>query len=110
MTTRIALLYIEGCPSHPPTRERLLDVAGELGVEAEIEEIAVGDEAQGARLGFLGSPTVLVEGRDLEADLTGDGEVDTATTVGLSCRVYRAPDGTRTGVPPRELVERALRE
>lgn len=92
----VALLWWDGCPSHPAVREQL----AALGVPFVEREIV--DEADAARLGFAGSPTVRVDGVDL---------FPTADPPGLTCRIYRLADGRFSPTPdPNELraaLERA---
>ncbi len=94
---RIQILYFRGCPHHRPTVEMTEAVLRELGVPAEIEEIEVRDEADAARLRFLGSPSVRVDGADIEPG------AESRDTYGLACRLY----GT-SGLPPREMLRSSL--
>lgn len=72
--------------------------AAALGVDARAELIEVCSEADAMRLRFLGSPTVRVNGRDVEPGAVA------RTDYALSCRMYG-----RTGVPSREWIKAALR-
>lgn len=95
----IEILYVEGCPHHDRTLELVSQVARDLRVDAQIRfrEVKTSEEAE--RLRFLGSPTVQIDGRDI------DPQVRTRVDYGISCRIY----GT-SGIPSRELIETALRE
>lgn len=100
---KIELLYFSGCPTYQETERLVEDAVQSLGVPAEIDSQEVRTPEDAARLRFLGSPTVLVNGLDI------DPAARTSTDYGLKCRVYR--NGKRlVGVPPRELVERAIQE
>jgi hypothetical protein len=73
----------------------------ELGIELDLELIAVTDEDSARRLRFLGSPTVRVDGQDIEPaarDRTG---------AALSCRIYQTEYGA-SGFPDPELLRAAL--
>ncbi|MDE3133200.1 MAG: hypothetical protein KGL15_03955 [Acidobacteriota bacterium] len=97
----VEVLYFEGCPNHEalvPHLEQLLRAA-ELPVAIVLRKVADGDEAQRER--FLGSPTVRVDGRDVDP---GAGQRD---DFGLKCRLYRVPSGLR-GTPLDEWVLNAL--
>ncbi len=94
---KIEILYIEGCPNFPETVSRVKFVADALGVQADIAEIEV--EAGSIPPGFCGSPTVLINGVDIE---TGATEVDF-----LCCRTYRTGTGM-SGTPSRESIRSAL--
>jgi len=68
-TTRavqIRVLYSEGCVSTPPTVELVKKVAQELNLLVNIEMDMVSSEEQARELRFLGSPTVQIEGSDIE--------------------------------------------
>ncbi len=67
----VKVLFTEGCASAPATVERIRAKAAELGVEIALEEVLVAtlEEAEAHR--FLGSPTVQVNGLDLEPAMRG---------------------------------------
>ncbi len=61
----IGLRYFDGCPNWRSTYERLATVLEELGlpdVEIALERVESPEDAD--RLRFVGSPTVLINGRD----------------------------------------------
>ena len=94
----IEILYFSGCPNHELTVRLVREVVGELGIDAEILEVAVESIEAAERLRFIGSPSVRVNGRDIETDARE------RTDFALSCRMYGS-----AGVPPRELLVEALR-
>ena len=100
---RVEILYFDGCPNHAAARALVERVAAELRVEPQIELVDVTDAAAAAQLRFLGSPTVRVDGRDVEpgADERGDFV--------FSCRVYRSERGL-SGQPDAGWVREALSE
>ena len=99
---RIELLWWEGCPSYPEARSQLTEVMAEEGHDPESLEVReVPTEADAEREGFVGSPTIRLDGRDL---FPADGE-----PVGLACRVYRLRDGRASPVPDRDDLREALR-
>jgi hypothetical protein len=95
---RVELLYWDGCPSHPEALELLRQVAPDVAVE--LREVRTQAEAE--ELGFPGSPTIRVDGRDV--DPTGAA----AARPALTCRIYHLPDGRVSPVPSREQLEAAL--
>jgi hypothetical protein len=95
----IEILYFPGCPNHEPTVNLTREVLGELGLEAEFREVAVETPEDAEAQRFVGSPTVRINGKDIEPD------AENRTEFVLSCRVYGAG-----GVPPKELLMEALRE
>ena len=99
---KIELLYVPGCPNHASAVETVKDVLREQSISHDIIQIAVVDPSQAASLFFPGSPTVRVDGKDVEPGFNESGHG------GLSCRVYFL-DGKRHGVPQREWIDRAIR-
>jgi hypothetical protein len=93
----VTLLYFDGCPSWQAADERLRALADELGFEVAYREVDTPEVAE--EVGFRGSPTVLVDGRDPFAD--GD------EPVGLSCRIYQTPNGP-AGAPTTAQLRDAL--
>ncbi|HVM15812.1 MAG TPA: hypothetical protein VM287_15975 [Egibacteraceae bacterium] len=79
----VTVLYFDGCPHWELTDQRLSALADELGLAVSHRKVTSPQEAD--RLHFRGSPTILVDGRDVFAQ--GD------EPVGLSCRVYQTPQG-----------------
>jgi hypothetical protein len=98
---RIEFRYWEGCPSHPEAMELLERVLRERGIEADVVVRHVGTQEEAEELRFPGSPTILVDGRDV------DPQGATARSA-LNCRIYRLPNGKVSPVPSREQLEDAL--
>ncbi len=63
---RIEVFYIDGCPNHEPTVERVKATLKDMGAAEEVVESAVNDPATASALRFLGSPTVQINGVDVE--------------------------------------------
>lgn len=95
---RVEILYFEGCPNHASTVELVRQSIDECGVSAQLEEVEVRDDAHAQRLRFLGSPTVRVDGVDVERD------ADSRRDYAIVCRIYG-----ETGIPSRDLVVTALK-
>jgi hypothetical protein len=97
----IEVLYFTGCPGHEALLPRLRDLMARAGVHAEVTltRIESGDAAE--RAGFLGSPTVRIDGDDIEPAAAGRNDF------GLKCRLYPTADGLRS-MPTDELVLDAL--
>ncbi len=96
---RVAVLYFAGCPNHKPAVDLARQVAAELDLAVEVEEVEIGSRDDVAALRFLGSPTIQVEGLDVEP------AARLRTDYGFSCRMY---DGR--GLPTRETLAQALAE
>lgn len=74
---------------------------GRFGIDAQVRLVAVESEDAAQRKRFLGSPTLRVEGRDVEPG------AEARTDFGLSCRLYPTSSGP-PGVPPEQWVAAAL--
>lgn len=95
----IDLLYFEGCPNHGPTLQLVCDVVQDLAVNAIVREVEVTGPEVASRLRFFGSPTIQIDGVDIDPSVRSHADYS------FSCRTYG-----KTGMPPRELIERAIRE
>ena len=97
---RVELLWWEGCPSWPQAAEQLREALAAAGADpnaVELHEIVTDEDA--AREGFIGSPTIRIDGEDVFPP--GEGE-----PVGLSCRIYHLRDGRVSPTPdPGALTE-----
>lgn len=94
----ITLLYFDDCPNWRVADERLAAIAAERA-DLTVTHHLVDTLEEAERVGFHGSPSILVDGVDVFA------EPDAG--VGLSCRVYRTPDGL-AGAPTVEQLRAAL--
>ena len=99
---KIEFLFWEDCPSHPQARQRLQEVMSELGLDTPIEEIEVLTDEAAQRLAFPGSPTIRVNGQDI--DPAGAAQMGAA----LTCRVYILEDKRYSPVPSKDMIRRAL--
>jgi hypothetical protein len=100
---KIELLYFDGCPNRRIALERLREVLREENVAAEVVEVNVPDEAAARAAGFLGSPTIRINGLDVEPSARSSRDF------GMMCRTY-AVGSSRQVAPPKELIRAALRE
>lgn len=103
MSPLVEILYFDDCPNWPPVAAAVDRLARELEVAADIRLVRVASQDEAVHLGFLGSPTVRVDGRDVEPGV--EGRRDFA----LACRVYRTEEGF-AGVPPDGWLRAALGE
>ena len=100
---RVEILYVEGCPNHESTQALVERIAAEVRLPAEIECVHVRDAETASRLRFLGSPTVRVNGADVEPG------AERRSGFVLSCRVYRRERGF-SGQPDEGWIRDALTE
>jgi phosphoglycerate dehydrogenase-like enzyme len=94
---KVQVLYFSGCPNHERTARLAREVAQALGLSVAVEEVEVADAEDATRLRFLGSPSVHVNGVDIEPSARS------STAYAFACRTYNGE-----GVPPRELLVAAL--
>ncbi len=98
---RVELLFWDGCPSHPRARAELEDAMAALGLDpGTVVVTEVPTDAAASAAGFVGSPTIRIDGADVQP---------TAEPAGLSCRVYRRRDGRYAPTPDPADVHDALR-
>lgn len=94
----VTLLYFDDCPNWKVADQRLSAIAADRA-DVMVTRLRVETVEEAERVGFHGSPSILVDGVDVFAE-PGAG-------VGLSCRVYRTPDGL-AGAPTVEQLRVAL--
>ena len=96
---RIELLYFDGCPSYKRVWSDLLDVIVEERFDATVRLVNVDGLEKADRLQFAGSPTIRVNGHDLEG-CSGPGV--------MACRVYL--ENGNQGWPSKKLLRQKLDE
>jgi hypothetical protein len=88
----IEVLYFDGCPNHQKLLTHLPLLLEHEGITAEIVLRNIPDADTAVKEGFLGSPTVRLNGQDVDP---GAHQRD---DYGLKCRIYHTPAGL-TGSP-----------
>jgi hypothetical protein len=97
----VALLWWEGCPSTDDALAMLREEMTAAGLDAEAIDVReVSTDADARREEFVGSPTIRVDGHDVQP--VPD------EPIGLSCRVYRLADGRISPLPDRQEVRQTL--
>lgn len=86
-----------------PTRAVVEEALQEMNLAVPITMVPVADAATAQRLAFLGSPTVRVDGLDVDPAFRTTGGWS------LACRVYPGPAGPQ-GFPSRSMVATAVSE
>src|SRR5690242_6434371 len=100
---KVEVLYSAGCPNHSPAVNRVREALRAEGVTAKVFEVEVENADSANAVGFLGSPTIRINGQDVET------EARYAQRFGLMCRIYTRY-GYQAGVPPVEWIRAAIRE
>jgi hypothetical protein len=93
---KIEVLFVPGCPNYKPAVERVKKVLIAESLRVEVEGVPVNTEADARALLFPGSPTIRINGDDIEPGQTN--------ALGLACRVYP----NRAGVPSEEVLRLAV--
>jgi hypothetical protein len=100
---KIELLWWDGCPSHPRARADLDAVLRELELDpGAVLEREVKTEQDADSQDFVGSPTIRIDGRDIQPP--------SEEPTGLTCRVYRRRDGRISPTPDPQDIRDAVRE
>ena len=100
---KIEVLYFDGCQNDKPAVERVTAVLQEEGITTRVSEVNVHNQVAAQALGFLGSPSIRVNGLDVEPAARSSREY------GMMCRTY-VVEGRRAGLPSRETICQAIRE
>lgn len=94
----IELLYFNECPNHVKAENNLKQALQLEGMSLKYRKIIVGSPEMAHRLGFCGSPSIRINGSDLEG----------LREVSFSCRIYHGNNQT-DGAPSVELIRNCLR-
>ena len=99
MSHVIELLYFDGCPGHQQLQPTVERIAAETGARLELRQVETPEAAE--REHFLGSPTVRVDGTDVDPTATDRRDF------GLKCRIYHSTEGI-SPLPPDRWIRSAL--
>jgi protein-disulfide isomerase len=91
---RIELLYFDSCPSYKVVLANIKAALKEKKLQAELKLINVESEEKAEKVGFQGSPSVRINGKDLEGRDEG---------FSFSCRIYNV-NGKPTVAPSKEAI------
>jgi hypothetical protein len=103
MTRDVELLWFSDCPNRAAARRMLEGVIAEVAPGTPIHDVDATDPIAAERLRFPGSPTIRVDGRDIDPTYSDPGDYTPR------CRLYRTSAGLG-GLPERRWIEDALRE
>lgn len=102
MGLQIQFLWWEGCSSYSAAWQRLQQVLDELQVSAHLEQIEIKTAQDAERWKFLGSPTILINGKDIDPD--------TPPAYRLTCRLYFSEDSQASPLPSETMIKQAILE
>ena len=97
----IDVLYVQGCPNYRVALALVERVRDELGLRVNIRTTLIADQAAAEQARFPGSPTIRVNGRDVEPGS------EPPTELTLDCRLYRH-EHRFAGYPEERWVRDAL--
>ncbi|MGH2834287.1 MAG: DF family (seleno)protein [Solirubrobacteraceae bacterium] len=100
---KVEILYFEECPNYGPLLSRVHGLFDSAEIDADVITHAVESQAAAHEQRFLGSPTLRVDGRDVEPG------ADERSDYGLKCRLYRTAQGI-SGLPSDEWIMAAAQE
>jgi hypothetical protein len=102
VAARVELLWWEGCPSSAKAHELVRRLMAEAGLDPQsLRSVEIDTDADAQREGFIGSPTIRVDGRDIQPP-------EESEPPGLTCRVYHLRDGRVSPLPDPDDVKEAL--
>jgi hypothetical protein len=94
---KIEYQYFEGCPNHEKMYKNILEAIAGLEDKVEIINILVENNDIAKRIGFRGSPTLLINGQDIE-------KMEIPKVSSFSCRYYP------NGIPSVEIIRNKILE
>jgi len=98
---KIEVLYVANCPNHAVALEGLREVLSAESFQRHVNEVLVSDAEMAQSLKFPGSPTIRVNGQDVEP------QSEKATAFGLMCRLYSDGSGAPSQQRLRAAIEKA---
>ena len=96
---KIEVLYVPNCPNHAVALERLREILPAESFRKHVNEVSVRDAEMAQSLKFPGSPTIRINGHDVEPR--------EEATFGLMCRLYSDGSGVPSQQKLRAAIERA---
>ncbi len=99
---KIDLLWFEGCPNHHAAAQLIQETLEEFGVDEKINMVDVPDLETGEKTRFPGSPTIRINGTDVDPTYEDTGDYTPR------CRVYFTDEGFK-GLPEKAWVAEAVR-
>jgi glutaredoxin len=101
-SVEIKFLYFSGCPHSEKALALVREVLAELHIQDYPRSIEIDNESDALANRFLGSPTIQINGKDIETSRKVDSPL-------FGCRIYKTASGL-TGVPPKEMILAAVKE
>jgi hypothetical protein len=105
----IKILYQENCPNYTKACTVICDVIAKYELDTTINIIKIEPNSDYASV-FRGSPTVLINDRDVELCFNGDNELTNKQDMldVIACRIYDCDVGI--GCPSHEMIDCSIQE
>ena len=97
---KIEVLYVPDCPNHAVALERLREILSAESSQTHVQEVLVSDVEMAQSLKFPGSPTIRINGHDVEP------QGERAASFGLMCRLYSDGSGAPSHQELRDAIAR----
>jgi hypothetical protein len=98
---KIELFYIDDCPGYKTALKYIDEALKEKGLKVPVEMVKITGDEDAARHRFLGSPSVRIDGRDIEPG------TEKIKVFSLRCRLYLEDDNVLEW-PGRKLIRQAI--
>lgn len=95
MKLNLELQYFEGCPNYKKMNDNLNDAIKSLEDKIELKKVLVEDAATAIKVSFRGSPTLLINGEDIEG-------IPAPEKPALACRFYAK------GIPDADKIRQLI--
>ena len=95
---KVEFLYFRSCPGYKQALANLKAALRESGIRSDLRLISVESEKQAERIGFQGSPSIRVNGKDLDGRNEGHS---------FACRIYQI-GGKVNAIPTKEFIQEKL--
>jgi len=99
---KIGIFFIEGCPGVLPAAKHIKEVIAEESIDAEISLILIETPEDARQLHFTGSPTVRINGIDIETNIKDIKDY------ALRSRLYTI-DGKNSDYPSKDMIRAAIK-
>ena len=103
IVAKIGIFFIEGCPGVLPTAKHIKEVIAEESIDAEISLILIETPEDARQLHFTGSPTVRINGVDIETNIKDIKDY------ALKSRLYTI-DGKNLDYPSKDMIKDAIKK
>ena len=98
---QIEFQYYADCPSHEQALSRLRETLSEYDIDTNIEVREIKTQSEAEESKFIGSPTILINGKDIQP-------YPENTPYALTCRAYYLENGRVSPMPSQHMIREAL--